>query len=429
MKFLSSFSDKIIRFFSLFLISAILVIVPLKILSYGWAPHYAMLISATLTKNGDFPLSKEGIRKGISSNTPIYDVEKERNLIYIVFITFILFNIVGICCSPKEIAWFVAMSLIMLTNGNFIIRLLNSSPQILICILLMIVIALFYRNIKENSKLSMILLLLYIYMLRSVIPPEIYAIDIINVNYKYYMSQQLKDLLPLIIENCWLFFVPFIMWLSAYKKKSKIIQEFDDALLFVVLFLQLFINLGYNDLILYRDTILLMWLTYKFSEIINNILCFKELRIKYSMGIYVLLLFFFLSTHDGLGRYSKNAIETMPIDFNRTELVDWVPESGGIFFNDNVDFVFSQYYWNPNVKYSYFYPNSFLISEKEKENILNIKRMIDNKETPLPDYYREWVDQMRPIDRLITSKKINGLEKIEWLQCGRKIWIGRLKNN
>ena len=53
--------------------------------------------------------------------------------------------------------------------------------------------------------------------------------------------------------------------------------------------------------------------------------------------------------------------------------------------------------------------------------------MIKDKKIPLPDYYEEWVEQMRPQDRLITSEKINGLDNIEWLQCGRKLWIGRLK--
>ena len=66
--------------------------------------------------------------------------------------------------------------------------------------------------------------------------------------------------------------------------------------------------------------------------------------------------------------------------------------------------------------------------ENERENILNINRMIKKKEIPLPDFYENWVEQMTPKDRLIASKKINGLENIEWLQCGRVLWVGRLKN-
>ena len=53
--------------------------------------------------------------------------------------------------------------------------------------------------------------------------------------------------------------------------------------------------------------------------------------------------------------------------------------------------------------------------------------MLKYEKTPLPDYYEEWIEQMQPADRLITSEKINGLENIEWLQCGQKRWIGRKK--
>ena len=53
--------------------------------------------------------------------------------------------------------------------------------------------------------------------------------------------------------------------------------------------------------------------------------------------------------------------------------------------------------------------------------------MLKNKHNPIPDYYEDWVEQMTPQDRLLASQKINGLENIQWLQCGRKMWIGKLK--
>jgi hypothetical protein len=118
----------------------------------------------------------------------------------------------------------------------------------------------------------------------------------------------------------------------------------------------------------------------------------------------------------------------MPINFALKELKDWKPGENGVIFNDDVDFAFSQYCRYPEAKHAFVYMNSFSLFEKEKENLLNIKRMLNYKITPLPDYYEFWVNQMKPSDRLVTSAKINGLENIEWLQCGRKYWIGRLKN-
>ena len=94
MNILSSFTNCIFKGFSLLIVSIILVFVPLKILSYGWSPNYAMLISSALTQNGDIPLSDETIKESIKTNTTIYDKAKEKNLIYIVTSIFILFNIV-----------------------------------------------------------------------------------------------------------------------------------------------------------------------------------------------------------------------------------------------------------------------------------------------------------------------------------------------
>ncbi|MBQ3644778.1 MAG: hypothetical protein II961_09295 [Candidatus Riflebacteria bacterium] len=427
MNILSSFTNCIFKGFSLLIVSIILVFVPLKILSYGWSPNYAMLISSALTQNGDIPLSDETIKESIKTNTTIYDKAKEKNLIYIVTSIFILFNIIGLCSSLNITAWFASMSILMLANGNFILRILNCSPQILLCLLLLSVITIFIEDIKENPKSSSLGIIFYIFILRIIIPPEVYSINEMNLSYSHICSLQLPDFVPIIVENCWLFFAFIILWIKAYKKGCKIINNFNNPILFSALFLQLIINFGYIDLALFRDTLLLIWFSQQISEIIQNASCFKQFRVKFCMGLYILSIFTILATHDGLGRYSKTAIETTPVDFSCKELQSWAPEADGIIYNDNLNFAISQYYQNPDSKISYIYLNNFSLFKKEKENILNIQKMIKDKKIPLPDYYEEWVEQMRPQDRLITSEKINGLDNIEWLQCGRKLWIGRLK--
>ena len=427
MKYLTLIANKILKCFSLILIAAILILVPLKILSFGWSPNYAMLISSALTQNGDLTFSKETIKESIKENIPIYVKAKENNLIYIVTLCFIVFNIAGLCFAPNKIAWFAALSFLMLSNDNFIIRLLNCSPQILLCILILSLYPIFLSDIKTYPKTSSLIIIVYIFMLRTIVPPEIYAIDEMNINYNYYFTLQIQEFFPILKENCWLLFAFAIIWLSSYKNKTKLIQQLDNSVLFTAFFLQMFINIGYTDLALFRDTLVLIWMTEQISELICKISCFKELRVKAAMGLYVLVVFFLLATHDGLGRYSKKAIVNMPIDFSMKELAEWAPKPGGIIFNDSLEFAFSQYYNAPNSNYSLLYLNNFSLFEKERENILNIKRMILKQQTPLPDFYEEWVEQMTPKDRLITSKRINGLENIEWLQCGRKWWVGRLK--
>ena len=428
MKFLTSMTDKVLKCFSLVFISAILVFIPLKILSYGWSPNYAMLISSALTQNGDIAISQETIKESIKDNKTIYDKAKENNLIYIVTGTFIVFNIIGLCFAQNSFAWFASLTILMIANGNFIIRILNCSPQILLCLLLLCLYPMFSSYLQKNPKTASVAIILYILMLRSIIPPEVYAINEININYSYLWELPLADFVPLLIENCWLFFAFLLIGLSSYKNKTRLIQQFDNPILFIALLLQLMINLGYSDLAMFRDTLAIIWMTEELSEIIKKSACFKELRVKAALGCFVLIVFTLMTTHDGLGRYSKTAIERMPVDFSLKELKEWAPEPGGIIYNDNLDFAVSQYYSKPNAEYSYVYLNNFSLFEKERENILNIKRMLRNNQTPLPDFYENWVEQMTPKDRLIASKKINGLENIEWLQCGRVLWLGRLKN-
>ena len=145
------------------------------------------------------------------------------------------------------------------------------------------------------------------------------------------------------------------------------------------------------------------------------------------MSLFVFIAFVLVATHDGEGRFSKHCIEHMPIDFSMKELREWAPKPGGIIYNDDIDFAVAQYCFNPDANYYYIFFNSFSLFKQERTNILNIKRMLKNKVIPLPDYYEDWVEQMKPADRLVTSEKINGLENIEWLQCGHKRWIGRKK--
>ncbi len=427
MKILASITKRLFNLISVVFIISILFIIPLKILSYGWSPNYAMLITSVFTKSDSLPVSNKTLVESVKSNKPIYDIAKEKNLVYLVTFTFVIFNLIGFCVTENPIAWFAAMILLMLTNGQFIVRILSCSPQIMLSLLLLILIPIFSSTLKEKPKSSSIALILYIFMLRTIIPPEIYSLDSINIDYKYIWALPLQDLVPLITENCWLFYVPFIMLLHSYKSKTKFIKQLDDSILFVTLLLQLIINFGFIDLALFRDSLLLIWFTQKFSEIIKKTSCFKEPRVKYSLSLFVIVAFILISTHDESGRYSKHCIEHMPIDFSMKELKNWAPEPGGIIYNDDIDFAFSQYYYNPDANYSYIYLNSFSLFKNEKSNLLDIKRMLKYEKTPLPDYYEEWVEQMQPADRLITSEKINGLENIEWLQCGQKRWIGRKK--
>lgn len=184
-------------------------------------------------------------------------------------------------------------------------------------------------------------------------------------------------------------------------------------------------NLGLLDLAILRDTFLIMWLTETISDTIDTVECFKELRVKHCLGLFILLTFTILATHDNLGRFSKTAIFQMPVDFSMKELKGWAPKPGGILYNDDTSFAINQYYANPNANYHYKFIDTNRLFSTEAENILNIQKMLRRHQTPLPEYYNNWVENMNPGDRLITSAKINGIENMDWLRIGQKLWLGK----
>ena len=425
MKFLTKLYDRIIKCLSLILIAAILVYIPLKILSYGWSPNIGMIISSVITQNSDIPPSPEEIVESIKNLTPIYPVAVESNLVNIVTASFILFNIIGLCLTSNHIAWFAALGLIMMFDKDFIIRLLSCSPIVLLGMLFMTIVSIFAQTTRNHPKTTLACSLFLIYLLRWILLTNVFTFDIINENYDFLWHLPPEDIHIILAQNSWLLFFPLIVCLAASKQKTRLLAQFNNPFLATTLCLQLAMNLGYLDLAILRDIFLIIWLTDTISETIKTIECFKELRVKHCLGLFVLLSFAILATHDNLGRFSKTAIHQMPIDFSMEELKDWAPEPGKVFYNDNTSFAFSQYYANPKANYYYKLIDTNRLFSPEIHNLLNIQTMLRHKQNPLPEYYQHWVEEMEPGDRLITSAKINGIENMDWLKIGQTLWLGR----
>lgn len=427
MKFIKTALDFILRLVSLFVVAVVLVFIPLKVLSYGWSPNFGMMVAATLIKGSSIPISPEVIVDSIKSLSLLYPNAVEYTLINYVTALFVLFNIAGLCYATKHIAWFCALALIMLYDDTFVIQLLSGSPLLLLCMVILISLASYGKLLKTRPKTSFLFIAAMVAIIRFVATPEIYAFTTVNMQYKEVWSLTFIEFLPIALKNCWLIFMPMILWLCARKCLDKEERQLNNPLLLSTLILQLLVNIGYFDLELIKDTLLAAWLTDRFSVIIEGSKCFENLRVKYLLGAFVIVAFAFLSIHDGKGRYSRSALDNFPVDFGMEALKDWAPGESGIIYNDNQDFAFAQYYAEASSKKQYYFFNGFTIPSAERNNIIKIQSMLRQKKTPLPDYYETWVEQMSPSDRLMTSAKINGLENLDWLQLGRFKWIAKLK--
>ena len=418
--------DGLFKCLFLFLIGAILVFIPLKILSYGWSSDFGMLLSSALVYNSDIPTSHSIIKECIQNQIPIYTVVAENTLIFVTLTTFLLFNIIGICYSTNVLAWFTALSVMFLLDNSLISRLLNSSPLILISMLFIVISLTFTKPVKNYPLTATIILVSAILLVRVLIFPKIFTFNSMNLEYDYFWKECSIELPYLFSFNGWIFFMPFVIWLSAYKKQTAILTQLGDSFLFIALSLQLAMNFGFIDLITLRDTFVLIWLTESISELIPHVGCFKEPRVKYCLGLFILTSFVLLATHDGNGRFSKTATHCFPIDFSLAELKAWAPQEGSILYSDDPAFAISQHYYRPKADYIYYHIDNNKIPLEEKKNLIKIQSALRNRKTPLPEYYDLILEKMKPGDRLITSAKINGIENVDWLKLN-KYWIARPK--
>ena len=103
---------------------------------------------------------------------------------------------------------------------------------------------------------------------------------------------------------------------------------------------------------------------------------------------------------------------------------EWLPDSGGIIYSDDMGIFYQAFYKNPKADWRYIlgFESAFMPPED-----LKILRDIQKSFTR-PKDFEPWVKKMRPEDRLIirggpdSQPKISGLE---WHYIALNTWSGK----
>lgn len=106
-------------------------------------------------------------------------------------------------------------------------------------------------------------------------------------------------------------------------------------------------------------------------------------------------------------------------------LAGWLPESGGIIYNSDMDVFFRTFYKNPAAPWRYalgfepglMTPENLAVLRKAQWNFGDVRA------------YEPWVQKMRPTDRMIihaTGGSPPKLPELEWNYAATETWIGRL---
>lgn len=118
---------------------------------------------------------------------------------------------------------------------------------------------------------------------------------------------------------------------------------------------------------------------------------------------------------------------TRPMDYISSEdpkQAEWLPDSGGIIYSDDMGIFYQAFYKNPKANWRYIlgFESAFMPPED-----LKILRDIQ-KNFSRPQDFEPWVEKMRPEDRLIIRGKPDSQPKIaglEWHYISLNTWSGK----
>jgi hypothetical protein len=165
----------------------------------------------------------------------------------------------------------------------------------------------------------------------------------------------------------------------------------------------------------------LVWLAIQFEETMKgwwNNVSFKRIVI----GLLIAVPLFLQSTSDLDRRYTLN-LEDVFLDGSDASLRGWLPGDNGVFYSADLNFFYNTFFKNPRANWRYVLGFEPALMPDEDRKIF---RQIQRRHGELKAY-EAWIDKMRPADRLeISGSARPDLPRLEWRNVPGDIWIGRL---
>jgi hypothetical protein len=468
----------------LFIILLVAVFIPLKVVSYGWTPpddglrHVAfstvdiewsdvLLIKPELASDhnpGWHWILKSFYRLGL---------DKEGLMMLSVVGLFALVHIAGLLVVSKPIAWFLSFFILVIVEPGVLFRFFLGRPFIFTFAITFFLLKLWTDNkfieLQKNKLsplwrgiISVILVALstwihgswYLFFLvvfafilagrfREAGQLSLCVIlgtfvgALLSGDFMGFMYFQKNATLAIFTEDVynWQLVTEFgsgrismgwfwvIVCLAAYMIKTKK-RDLEEILLDPVLILTLLgWCLGIKTYRFWGDwgvMAFMYWTAKAFSDSLP-LEIFNNLRIRYSLFIFLTVSVFFLATHDGGGRYSRRSLD-QPIDFTSEELCDWAPGEDGIVYSYNMSVFYNHFYAYPKAKWKYVLGFESAIMPDEDRLVL---RQIGMNDGRVAGDYMPWINKMRPQDRLILPAKLADTPMLEWKIGARYHWIGR----
>ena len=167
----------------------------------------------------------------------------------------------------------------------------------------------------------------------------------------------------------------------------------------------------------------LVWVALELQEHFERHVAFDSVRRLFvTLGIAAGVFLGFTCDRDS--RWTSN-LTTEYLTPENPDLAGWLPESGGIIYNSDMDVFYTTFYKNPTAPWRYVLgfepglmrPEDLEVFRKAQWNYGDARA------------YEPWVKKMRPEDRLFIHAKHGGAPNcpgLEWNYAATELWIGRL---
>lgn len=471
---------------ALILIAVIFLIIPLKIMSYGWIPeddalrHSAFATLSSEKNWNDICVIEKGFEA--DHNPGWHSIlrflhnklhfSKQNLLRFSVVGLFLLFTFCGIAAAPSPVCWLLAFLTLLTFEASFLGRMLLGRPYIISCAITLLIMK--YWISKDESSytkidakgiiLSTVLFALgtwthgswYLYFL---IPVSfllagkcknslniILAIVIGTIigalmtgDFNEFLKYHIFATTSIFTEKTfnWLLVselasgnqpTSFMLYgvaiiaLCVYKKKLTLKDLTTDPAFLLLMLSWLLSIMVVRFWIDWGRIALLFWLSQRAKDILDSTESLKEPRVKYCLFIFILCTLFFMSTNDGSGRFSR-VVFNQPIDFTEKRLEGWAPEPGGIVYSDAMCVFYKHFFEYPTAPWRYILGFEPAIMPKED---LKIHRQIGYNFRRAEEFL-PWINKMTTADRIISIGPIGDFPQLESIRGARNYWIYRLK--
>lgn len=169
---------------------------------------------------------------------------------------------------------------------------------------------------------------------------------------------------------------------------------------------------------------LLVWMTQEFEE------AFTAHISEFSARRFLLTIVLAAVLYAGASNDINNRWSTQPaaeyLYQHKDDKKEWLPQPGGILYSDDLRIFYLTFYQNPHAPWRYmvgFHPA--IMPQEDLDVFIDIQSSYG-----VPRAFSPWVKKMKPADRLIiTPDSGDGrqISELEWHYLGSGFWSGRLK--